>query len=122
MANRKALIIEDNPKNTKLAKDLLEIKGFDVITADDAENGIALARSQTPDVIVMDFKLPGMNGFQAYKILADDEKTRGIPLVFVTATITNEEKKILIDTGCAVIPKPLNTRTFADEVARLIGD
>lgn len=122
MVNKKALIIEDNPKNMKLAKDLLEMGGFEVITSDDAEKGIALARSRIPDVIVMDFKLPGMNGFQAYKILADDEKTRGIPLVFVTATITNEEKKILIDTGCAVMPKPLNTRTFADEVAKLIGD
>lgn len=120
MVKKKALIIEDNPKNMKLAKDLLEMGGFEVITSDDAEKGIALARSQTPDVIVMDFKLPGMNGFQAYKILADDEKARGIPLAFITATITNEEKKIFIDTGCAVIPKPLNTRTFADEVAKLI--
>lgn len=117
---RKVLIIEDDPKNLKLAKDLLELGGFEVVAASDAEKGISLAKSQPPDVIVMDFKLPGLNGFQAQKILADDEKTRNIPLVFVTATVTSEEKKILFDTGCAVIAKPINTRTFVNEVRRLI--
>lgn len=122
MPEKKVLIIEDDTKNMKLAKDLLEMGGFAAITADDAEKGILLAKLHIPDAIIMDFRLPGMNGFQAQKILADDEKTKNIPLVFVTATVTNEEKQLLLDTGCAVIAKPINTRTFVDEVRKLISN
>lgn len=120
MAKKMALIIEDDPKNAKLAKDLLEVGGFEVIAANDAEEGVSLAKTQLPDIIIMDFKLPGMNGLQAHKMLADDEKTKSIPMVFVTATVTNEEKNILLKSGCAVIAKPINTRTFVDEVKKLI--
>lgn len=120
MPKKKALIIEDDPKNAKLAKDLLEVGGFEVIAASDAEEGISLAKTQLPDIIIMDFKLPGMNGFQAHKMLAQEEKTKDIPMVFVTATVTNEEKNALLKSGCAVIAKPINTRNFVDEVKKLI--
>lgn len=120
MLKKKVLIIEDDPKNTKLAQDLLEVGGFEVIAASDAEEGISLAKTQLPDIIIMDFKLPGIDGFQARKILAQEEKTKDIPMVFVTATVTNDEKNILLKNGCVVIAKPINTRTFVDEVKKLI--
>lgn len=122
LEKKRALVIDDEPKNLKLVKDLLEVVGYTVITAGDAEEGIALAKSNLPDNIVMDFRLPGMNGLQAYEILSQDERTKGIPIVFVTATVTNEEKKILLKTGCVVIAKPINTRTFAEEIGKILKE
>src|SRR3989339_379265 len=117
---KKVLVVEDDQKSRKLVKDLLEVSGYQVICSDDAEKGIVLAKEALPDIILMDFKLPGMNGLEAQKALGSDEKTKGIPLVFVTATVTAEEKKILQSTGAMVIPKPINTRTFILEIGKVL--
>ena len=118
--DKKVLVVEDDQKSRKLVKDLLEVSGYQVICSDDAEKGIVLAKEALPDIILMDFKLPGMNGLEAQKALGSDEKTKGIPLVFVTATVTAEEKKILQSTGATVIPKPINTRTFILEIGKVL--
>ncbi|HAH20111.1 MAG: hypothetical protein A2Y00_01280 [Omnitrophica WOR_2 bacterium GWF2_43_52] len=118
--DKKVLVVEDDQKSRKLVKDLLEVSGYQVICSDDAEKGIVLAKEALPDIILMDFKLPGMNGLEAQKALGSDEKTKGIPLVFVTATVTAEEKKILQSTGAMVIPKPINTRTFILEIGKVL--
>ena len=117
--DKKVLVVEDDQKSRKLVKDLLEVSGYQVICSDDAEKGIVLAKEALPDIILMDFKLPGMNGLEAQKALGSDEKTKGIPLVFVTATVT-AEKKILQSTGAMVIPKPINTRTFILEIGKVL--
>ena len=118
--DKKVLVVEDDQKSRKLVKDLLEVSGYQVICSDDAEKGIVLAKEALPDIILMDFKLPGMNGLEAQKALGSDEKTKGIPLVFVTATVTAEEKKILQSTGAMGIPKPINTRTFILEIGKVL--
>jgi CheY-like chemotaxis protein len=119
-SKKKVLIIEDEARNMKLEKDLLEMAGYEVLTADNAEQGIVLAKEQKPDVIVSDYQLPGINGIQAQQILAADDKTKNIPLGFVTASVTQEQKEILASSGCKVIAKPINTRTFAKEVGELL--
>jgi CheY-like chemotaxis protein len=81
----KILIVEDNPANMKLAMFLLERGGHTVLTAIDAAGGIAQARSDHPDLILMDINLPDMDGLQATKILKADPKTRSIPIVALTA-------------------------------------
>ncbi len=87
---KKVLIIEDEARNMKLEKDLLEMAGYEVLTAGDAEKGIVLAREQKPDVIVSDYQLPGMNGIEAQRVMAADPLTKNIPLAFVTASVTPE--------------------------------
>lgn len=119
---KKILVVEDDPKSLKLVKDLLEMAGHKVFSSGDAEEGISLAKDGAPDLVLMDFKLPGMNGLEAYKILNADERTKKIPLVFVTATVTAAEQKVLEATGCRVILKPINTRTFVSEVEKILNE
>jgi len=98
---------------------LLEVAGFAVFEAENATIGIALARREKPDVIVMDVRLPDMRGTDAARILRQDEATRDIPIVFVTASVMvegREELKAFPNSG--FIGKPIDTRSFAKEVAR----
>ena len=79
----KALVVDDNGNNLMLEKDLLEVAGFEVLLAKNATDGIAIARKEKPDIIVMDVRLPDMRGTEAAKILHQDKETCDIPIVFV---------------------------------------
>jgi len=79
------LIVDDSATETQVMKGLLQKAGFDVITADDGESGLELAREAHPDAIIMDVVMPGVNGFQATRRLSRDPETKEIPVVFVTS-------------------------------------
>ncbi len=79
---KKALIVDDNGNNLMLEKDLLEVAGFEVFEAEDASSGIAIARKEKPDVIIMDVRLPDMRGSEAARILRQDKETSVIPIIF----------------------------------------
>ncbi len=114
---QKVLVVDDNRKNLMLETDLLEVAGFDVLEAESAFVGIALARKEKPDIIVMDVRLPDMRGSEAAKILRQDKDTCHIPIVFVTASVLTEERKELRDIeNTGFIGKPINTRTFVKEI------
>jgi CheY-like chemotaxis protein len=114
-----ALVIDDNRNNLLLEKDLLEVAGFEVFVAENATNGIALARKEKPDIVIMDMRLPDMRGSEAAKILRLDNETRGIPIVFVTASVLAEGiEEIKAIPNAVFIGKPINTRTFAKEVSQ----
>ena len=81
------LIVEDNDKNLKLVRDVLQVKGYATIEAGNAEDGIVLARQHKPDLILMDIQLPGMNGIEAIGVLRADPGTAGIPVAAVTASV-----------------------------------
>jgi two-component system, cell cycle response regulator DivK len=118
---KKALVIDDNRNNLLLEKDLLEVAGFDVFEAENASSGIAIAKKELPDVIVMDVRLPDMRGPDAARILRKDKDTSDIPIVFVTASVMaggREEMKDITNSG--FIGKPINTRTFAEEIRQWI--
>ncbi len=117
---RKILVIDDDSKYLKLVKDLLEVAGYMVILSEDAETGIAAAKEQLPDLILMDFQLPGLDGLQASKILEKDEATKNIPLVFITASVTEKEKKLFATEGLPLIAKPINTRTFVETIEKFL--
>jgi two-component system cell cycle response regulator DivK len=121
---RKALVVDDNENNLMLAKDLLEVAGFEVFEAEDARIGIAIAKAELPDVIIMDVRLPDMRGSEAARILRLGEGTRGIPIIFVTASVLPEGKDELRDiVNSGFIGKPIDTRTFASEIGAFIkGD
>jgi CheY-like chemotaxis protein len=119
----RALAVDDNENNLMLERDLLEVAGFDVLEADNAADGIAIARREKPDVIIMDVRLPDMRGTDAARILRGDEETRGIPIVFVTASVMAEGKEELNSIpNSGFIGKPINTRTFANEISKFISD
>jgi len=117
----KALVVDDNENNLMLAKDLLELAGFEVFEAENATIGIAIATKELPDVIIMDVRLPDMRGSEAARILRRGEGTRDIPIVFVTASVLPEGKEELKDIlNSGFIGKPINTRTFAREIGAFI--
>jgi len=118
---KKALIIDDNDNNLMLEQDLLEVAGFIVFIAENATRGIELAKSEKPDIIIMDMRLPDMRGSEAAKILLLDDETKDIPVVFVTASVLAEGiEEIKAIPNAVFVGKPINTRTFAKEISELI--
>ena len=118
---KRALVIDDNGNNLTLEKDLLEVAGFEVFTAQDASGGIAIARKEKPDIIIMDVRLPDMRGSEAAIILRHAKETGDIPIVFVTASVMAEDREdIKSITNSGFIGKPINTRTFAKQISQYI--
>lgn len=118
---KKILIIEDDPRSKKLQTSLLERAGYEMMSADNAEVGIAMAKEKLPDLITMDYQLPGMNGELALKILRAEERTKNIPVVFVTASVMEDEKKRFASYHCKIITKPIDTRTFVQEIEEALN-
>ena len=107
------LVVEDNPTNMKLAVMLLAKVGHSVISAADAEVGLALARSERPDLILMDIQLPGMDGLAATALLKADEATRGIPVIALTALAMKGDEERIRAAGCdGYVAKPLAYKEF----------
>jgi len=117
MAGELVLIVEDNEKNMKLARDLLEYHGFTIATATNAEDGLALARSKTPQLILMDIQLPGMDGVTALAQLRSDAGTSQIPVVAMTASVMREDRERFDKAGFdGFITKPIDVRAFPQQV------
>ncbi len=115
------LVIEDNKKNMKLVKDLLQIGRYQVFEAPDAESGIKLAREHQPDVILMDLKLPGMDGLSATRIIRADNKLKDTAIAALTAHVMQGMEEKARRAGCdEFIAKPIDTRSFLDTVAKLL--
>ncbi len=118
---KKALVVDDDPNNLMLEKDLLEVAGFEVFEAVDASSGIAIAKKEKPDIIIMDVRLPDMLGPEAAKILHKYKETSHIPIVFVSAYVKTKDRKQLDAIANTIfISKPLNTRTFAQEILKFL--
>ena len=118
---KRALVIDDNENNLMLEKDLLEVAGFEVFVAENASSGVAIARKEKPDIIIMDIRLPDMRGTEAARILRQDKETCDIPVIFVTASVMaegREEIKNIPNSG--FIGKPIHTRTFAKEISQFM--
>jgi len=115
------LIVEDNPLNAELATDLLQAKGFRVHSAETARAGIKLARELSPDLILMDFNLPDMDGVDAAKFLRTDPVTRHLRIVGLTAHANGSELAGL-DAGFeGFLTKPIDTHTFAESVKSFVA-
>jgi CheY-like chemotaxis protein len=115
------LIIEDNPLNLELATDLLEAAGQAVCQARSAEEGLRLAQSAMPDVILMDLGLPGMDGLAATKALRANPVTKRLPILALTAHAMKGDEKITLEAGCdGYLAKPIDTRTFAARIVSLV--
>src|ERR1039457_7546559 len=121
MTGNKILIIEDNQLNLELATDLLEANGFGVASARTAEEGLRKARELLPDLVLMDFSLPGMDGLSATKHLKADPVTRHLTVVGLTAHAMRGDDQIALNAGCdGYLTKPIDTRTFIATVKKFI--
>lgn len=117
----KVLVVEDNPANMTLATFLLKSAGHSVLTATDAESGLTLARSEQPDLILMDIQLPGMDGLQATALLKADEATRAIPVIALTALAMKGDEERIRSAGCdGYIAKPLAYREFLATISNYL--
>jgi two-component system cell cycle response regulator DivK len=112
------LLVEDNPANMTLAVFLLQSSGHTVITATDAEAGLALARIRQPHLILMDVQLPGMDGLEATRLLKLDAATRAIPVIALTALAMKGDEERIRAAGCdGYIAKPMRYQEFLAIIA-----
>src|SRR5437764_10031611 len=108
MAGELILIIEDNEKNRKLARDVLQAKGYATLEATTGEEGVRLAREKRPDLVLMDIQLPGISGIEAFRQIRADAVTARIPIVAVTASVTPTDRGAITAAGFdAFLGKPI---------------
>ena len=115
------LIVEDNEKNLKLVRDVLQVKGYATLEAGTAEDGLKLARARKPDLILMDIQLPGMSGIEALKALRAEPATAAIPVVAITASVMQQDRQQIMSAGFdGFIEKPINLRGLLDTVKQAV--
>ena len=107
------LIVEDNERNLKLVRDVLQVKGYATVEAGTAEDGIRIAVERLPQLILMDIQLPGMNGIEARKVLRADPRTAHIPVVAVTASVMQQDRTLITEAGFdGYVGKPISVKEF----------
>jgi len=121
MANELILIVEDNEKNRKLVRDVLQHRGYQTLEAETAEDAIRLAQESRPALILMDIQLPGMNGIEALGRLRADARTKKIPVMAVTASaMTHDRQKIMAAGFDGYQSKPINVKEFVAAVREML--
>jgi two-component system cell cycle response regulator DivK len=121
VANELILVVEDNEKSRKLVRDVLTFKGYEVIDAETGEEGVRLARKRRPSLILMDIRLPGIDGIEALGQLRAEPATREIPVLAMTASVMTEDRQKVMDAGFdAFQSKPIKVKDFVTAVAQLL--
>ena len=111
------LIVEDNPMNMELCSDLLRAQGYEVLQAATALEALGVLSEAKPDLILMDIQLPGLSGLDLTRRLKEDPKTKGIPIVALTAHAMKGDEVKVFEAGCSgYIPKPIDIREFPKAV------
>jgi len=122
MAGELILIIEDNEKNRKLCRDVLQVKGYQTIESETAEEGLKLAVEKSPALILMDIQLPGMDGITAMKQLKAGENTKRIPIIAITASaMTNNRQAMMAEGFDGYQTKPISLKDFLGEMDRVLS-
>ncbi len=117
------LVVEDNPLNLKLVRDVLEYQGFEVLTAISGEEGVAVASSSSPDLVLMDLQLPGIGGHEALLRMRSDPRCREIPVVAVTAFAMKDDIERAEQAGFdGYIAKPISVRALPAQLAPFLPD
>jgi two-component system cell cycle response regulator DivK len=123
MSLARVLIVEDNPLNLKLVRDVLLNAGFDVIEARTGEDGVARAQDSRPDVILMDLQLPGVDGTQAMRAIKASPRGSGIPIVALTAFAMSEDRDRALRNGFdGYLSKPISVRDLPRQIAELLPE
>ena len=116
------LIVEDNPRNMKLVRDVLQVKGHTTLEATTGEDGVALAKEKMPDLVLMDIQLPGINGIQALGVLRSQPETAAIPVIAVTASVMQQDRKLITEAGFnGYVGKPISLVEFLETVSAALA-
>ena len=121
MAGELILIVEDNEKNRKLLRDVLQVKGYRTVETETAEEGIRLAQESRPALVLMDLQLPGMNGIEGLHRLRSDARTKDIPVIAVTASAMTQSREQIMAAGFdGYQTKPISVREFLATVRQVL--
>ncbi len=116
------LIVEDEARNMRLLRDLLQFSGYKTIEATDGEQGVELAKASEPDLILMDVLMPKMDGLEATRILKADAATSNIPILVLTSYAMKGDKETILQAGCdGYLAKPLDIKELLQEVAQYLS-
>jgi two-component system cell cycle response regulator DivK len=121
VANELILIVEDNPKNLKLVRDVLQVRGYRTIEAGTGEEVVQLARDQQPALILMDIHLPGITGEEAFHQLRADPLTRAIPIIITASVMAHDQKRIMAAGFDGFQGKPISVRELLETVRQILN-
>jgi two-component system cell cycle response regulator DivK len=117
----KILLIEDNEMNRDMLSRRLQRRGFQIVTAENGEQGLSLARAEAPDLILMDITLPEMDGWEASRLLKADECTRHIPIIALTARVLKSDQAKAFEVGCDDYDtKPVDFARLTEKIGNLL--
>lgn len=117
MSEARILVVEDNDRNRKLVRDVLQHAGFDVVEAHTGEQGVDLARASPPDLVLMDLQLPGIDGTEAFRQLRQSPSTAAVPIVALTAFAMREDQERVGRAGFdGFLTKPISVRALPEQV------
>jgi len=120
--SQRILVVEDQPDNRQILRDLLTSANFEVIEAEDGEAGLTAAAAHRPDLILMDIQLPGLDGYEATRRLKADAALHAIPVIAITAYELNEAEDKALAAGCdAYMPKPISPRRLLAKVREYLS-
>ena len=117
----KILVVEDNPQNMRLFEMILSDRGYILLKAVDGEEALDVAVREPPDLVIMDIRLPGMNGLEVTKKLRENSAFSRIPIIAITASAMKGDKEAAIGAGCnAYLSKPFNIRELTGMIAEIL--
>ena len=121
MTRKKILVVDDNERNRYLISFILKKNGFEVVTANDGLEGVETTRKQRVDLVIMDIKMPRMDGYEATRRIKKLESCQSVPIIALTSYAMAGDKKKAVAAGCdGYIAKPINPETFMDEIRRFL--
>ena len=122
MADRlRILLVDDEPSIVKMVGKRLEVEGFDVLIATDGQDGLTKARTQSPDLIVLDLMLPKLNGYEVCTMLKQDSRYQKIPVVMFTAKAQDKDEKLGMECGAnAYVRKPFRAQELMGKIRDLL--
>jgi two-component system cell cycle response regulator DivK len=122
LANELILVVEDNDSSRKLVRDILRFRGYEIIEAETGEDGVRLAQERLPSLVLMDIRLPGMDGIEALAQLRAEAATQSIPVLAMTASVMTEHRQKIMDAGFdAFQSKPIAVKEFIAAVEQLLA-
>ena len=123
MPGHRILVVEDNPLNLKLVRDVLTASGYDVVEAQTGEDGVNLAADCAPDLVLMDLQLPGIDGYEALRLIRGDPRIAEVPVVAVTAFAMREDRERTARAGFdGYLSKPISVRDLPSQVGDFLSN
>ena len=117
MSGHRILVVEDNPLNLKLVRDVLTASGYEVVEAQTGEAGVSLAADCAPDLVLMDLQLPGIDGYEALRLIREDPRVGEVPIVALTAFAMREDRERTARAGFdGYLSKPISVRELPAQV------